>query len=245
MAVMTFAYIDEPPFVSPNIDGGWPRGCDAELAAVVLDMMGVTHREAVAVSFADLLPGVAAHHWELNTALFVTPERQELVRFSRPVWALADGLLVRASEQDRLGTYEGIALSSHARLGVVAGQIQARTALVAGVSAERIVTFNDPATLMNALLSGAVDAYASVACAHRAALGHRPHDALVVSDLGQPEHAGRAGSIPACGAFSFAREDEAFASAFDAVLERFLGSDAHAEILQRNGLTLRGRLGSL
>jgi polar amino acid transport system substrate-binding protein len=234
MAVMTFAYIDEPPFVSPNIDGGWPRGCDAELAAVVLDMMGVAHREAVAVSFADLLPGVAARRWELNTALF-----------GRPVWALADGLLVRASEQDRLGTYEGIALSSRARLGVVAGQIQARTALAAGVSAERIVTFNDPATLMNALLSGAVDAYASVACAHRAALAHRPHDALVVSDLGQPEHAGRAGSIPACGAFSFAREDEAFASAFDAVLERFLGSDAHAEILQRNGLTLRGRLGSL
>jgi polar amino acid transport system substrate-binding protein len=245
MAVVTFAYIDEPPFVSPSLDGGWPRGCDAELAAVVLDRMNVTHREAVAVGFAELLPGVAARRWQLNTALFVTPERQELVRFCRPVWALADGLLVRASEQDRLGTYEGIALASHARLGVVAGQIQARTALAAGVSAERIVAFNDPAAVMNALRSGAVDAYAGVACAHRGAIARRPDDAFVVSDLGQPEHAGRAGSTPAYGAFSFALENEAFASAFDAVLKCFLGSDAHAEMLQRNGLTLRGRLGSL
>jgi hypothetical protein len=59
-------------------------------------------------------------------------------------------------------------------------QIQARTALAAGVSVERIGTFDDPATLMNALLIGAIDAHASVVCAHRATLAHRPDDAFVL-----------------------------------------------------------------
>src|ERR1700754_4071409 len=102
---MRFAYIDEPPFVWP--DGDWPAGCDAELARAVLAKLGVERPEAVLVEVADLLPGLAEGRWDVATPLFVTAERERAVRFSRPVWALRDGLLVRADEPYE--SYEAVA----------------------------------------------------------------------------------------------------------------------------------------
>ena len=91
---IVFAYLDEPPFCAPAVDG--PVGCDVEVAFVVLRALGVERIETRLVTFAELLPGVASGAWHVNTPLFITPERARLVDFSRPVWSLADGLMVQA-----------------------------------------------------------------------------------------------------------------------------------------------------
>lgn len=239
MTPVTFAYIDEPPFVSPAPEGGWPRGCDAEVAATVLKRLGVRSPRAVAVSFADLLPGVAAGRWTFNTALFMTEERRKQVRFSRPVWALADGLLVRAADRGRFATYEDIAADEAARLAVVAGQVQAETALKASVPMARVLAFDGPEEAVRALREKRADAYASVAFAHRGLLARRPDPALAISDLAAPEHRGRAGSTPAYGAYSFSTRNDASADAFDEALAEFLGGAEHAAIMAGHGFTVR------
>jgi polar amino acid transport system substrate-binding protein len=190
-------------------------------------------------TFADLLPGVARGDWLVNTALFITEERRKLVRFSQPVWALADGLMTRAGELEQFGTYEGIAADPAARLGIVTGQVQAETACGAGIPAGRIIGFVAPETVVAALKHGDVEAYASVAFAHRGFLARHRDPALAFTNLGDARFSGMAGSIPAFGAFSFARENTAFADAFDAALTRFVGSDAHREIMDRHGFTIR------
>ena len=69
---VVLAYIDEPPFGMPGPDGQ-ARGCDVDLAMTVLHGIGVRHIEMRLTTFAELLPGVCAGRWTINTPLFVTP----------------------------------------------------------------------------------------------------------------------------------------------------------------------------
>jgi polar amino acid transport system substrate-binding protein len=233
-----FAYINEPPFVSPSV-GNWPGGCDGDLAAAVLTRMGIASAHALQVRFADLIPGVAGGRWTFNTALFITPEREALVRFSRPVWALPDGLMVLSGNVVRFGSYEAVAADPLALLGIVAGQVQGTTAMAAGVPDDRIIRFASPDLVVAAVRARTVSAYASVAMAHRGFLAQHPDKRLAFSNLGEAGHAGKAGAAPALGAFSFARDDSGFADDFDQALGAFPGSDAHVAIMARYGFSVR------
>ena len=201
MSKTVFAFIEEPPFVWSN-GKCWPKGCDAEVAAAVLALMGMADAEHRLVTFEELLPGVAEGRWSFNTPLFVTPERQQLVRFSRAVWALPDGLLVRRSDTTRYGTYEDIAADESAILGVVRGQVQAETARRAGIPDNRIIAFDTPEDIVSALRGGRVCAYASVAMAHRGMLARSSDASLAIRDLGDRSSIG---GEPALGAYSFSK----------------------------------------
>jgi polar amino acid transport system substrate-binding protein len=238
MTETVFAYIDEPPFAIPANDA-WPGGCDAELAQSVLKAMGMRNVSSRLVTFAELLDGVTRHLWTFNTGIFISEERKTRVRFSAPIWGLCDGLMMRREHAKTFATYEQIAHDPSARLGIVSGQIQRDTALGAGVPADRIEVFAMPEMAVEALRSGAVSAYASVAMAHRGMLERHHDPALAFSNLGAPEFAGRSGSIPALGAFSLAKDNGSFADEFDAALGRFLGSPEHVELATRYGFRVK------
>ena len=72
---------------SPAATSSW-RGSSFE-------RLGVKEFELVETEFANLLPGLADGRWQMTTGLFATAERRQIASFSRPIWALADGLLVR------------------------------------------------------------------------------------------------------------------------------------------------------
>lgn len=223
-----FAFIDEPPFARPLRDGG-AEGCDVELACTVLSMLGVRRIELRLTTFAELLPGVAAGRWHVNTPLFVTAERARQVAFSRPVWALDDGFIVRAGNPMGLDSYRAIARCG-ARLGVVKGQVQHGSALAAGVAPQRIHTYATQHEVVQAMLAGEIDAYASTAVGNRmfaAALG----DARITA-VG-PQSPSRAAPV---GAFSFALEARELRASFDDVLTRHLGSSAHRAAAAHWGL---------
>jgi polar amino acid transport system substrate-binding protein len=231
---ITFAYIDEPPFVSPG-KGDWPEGFDAALAARILRAIRITDAIAKLVTFAQLLDGVAKGEWSFNTPLFISDERKRHVRFSRPVWGLSDGLMMRSADAQRFATYEAVAAVKAARLGVVAGQVQFETARRAGIPEERIDRFQTPEETVEAVRSGAIAAYASVAMTHRGFLARNPDPALAYSNLMAPEFANCAGSAPALGAFSFAPGPNAFADAFDKALGDILGSPEHKALAAQYG----------
>lgn len=230
---VVLAYLDEPPFCAPGPDGR-PVGCDMEVAFAVLAAIGVKRVETRLTTFADLLPGVAAGAWSLNTPLFVTPERSALVDFSRPVWSLADGFMVRAGNPKNLNSYEAVA-DGTAVLGVVADQVQEQSGLRAGIPANRIRRFATQQAAAAALLDGDVDAYASVAMAHRGYLRGAPDPRLAVVDFGASN--GGEGALAAYGAYSFARSSAALRRAFDAQLGSYLGSAEHRALMAGYGFT--------
>ena len=222
---VVFAYLDEPPFCAPAADG--PVGCDVEAAFAVLRAIGVERIETRLVTFAELLPGVARGEWQINTPLFITEERARLVEFSRPVWSLADGLMVQAGNPKRLASYRALAAHVDARLVVVADQVQEQRALGAGHNPARVLRVATQAEAVAAVQGGRADAYASVAMAHRGFLRAAPDARLTVVDFGAD------GGAAAEGAYSFSKTNADLKRAFDGLLQRFLGSPEHRAIMRR------------
>jgi polar amino acid transport system substrate-binding protein len=225
MTDVVLAILDEPPFCWLDTDGSGAGG-DVEVAAAVVQRAGLGSLVVAQVTFADLIPGLLAGRWHLNTGMFVTPERRRQIRFTRPIWTVSDGLIVRAAAAGRISSYEDIAADPGARLGVVTQQVQAETARRAGVPADRFVVFATQDEAVRAVRAGEIDAAASTAIGNRALIARRADGRLATVDL-------RAGA--AVGAFSFRPEPSALADAFDAMLARFLGSPEHRTIMRRHG----------
>lgn len=229
------AYLDEPPFCFP-LPGGQATGCDIDVARYVLSELSVPRVETRLVTFADLMPGVAAGDWTINTPLFVTDERALQVAFSRPVWSLADGFLVRAADASIFTSYESLAHDERVIVGVITGQVQEQAALAAGVPPARILHFATQGEAVAALRQGLIDAYPSVAAAHRGYLHQRPDPDLVTIDL-LASAPGGDGRTSAVGAYSFAHKNHGLRVAWDRVLASFLGSTQHRAIMRGYGFT--------
>jgi polar amino acid transport system substrate-binding protein len=227
---MRFAFLQEPPFCFTD-ENGKVAGCDVELARAVCEELGIQEFEPVEAEFAELLPGLNAGRWDMTTGLFVSAERAGIVDFTRPIWSLGDGLLVRKNNPRGLTGYRSIATDPEARLGVITDQIQHRTAVENGVPPERITLFATQAEAAEAVTRFAVDAYASVAMAHRGYLARWPDAALEVVDVPATE------KEPAFGAFALAKSNAELRRRTDQCLGDLLGSARHREIMRRYGFT--------
>ena len=220
---MRFAWIEESPFNVAGA-GGVPVGCDVALARHAFTLLGKAF-EPVQADFAYLLPGLSDGRWDVTTGMFVTQERSLRASFTRPIWTLRDGLLVRRADADRLTGYRQLA-ESGARVAVLEGQVQHRTALALGVRQESIVVFKSYAEAAAALSEGRVAAYSSVELAHRRWV--ETHDELVCVAVPDSEKTPEAGG--------FACATPALRDRLDTVLARFIGSPDHARLLRAEGV---------
>lgn len=224
---IVFAYLDEPPFCWPGADS-IAQGCDVELVTAGLKALGITQFEQRLTTFAELLPGLSSGRWTITTPLFVTAERQRLVDFSRPVWALGDGLLVRAGDRERLAGYRAVA-ATRARLVVVGGQVQEQAGLAAGIAPERILSVPTQEDAVAAVRDGRADAYASVAMAHRGYIAREPDAELAIVSVPTSQN------TPAAGAFAFGKQHSVLRKRFNAALDDLIGSGWHRAMMARHG----------
>lgn len=224
-----FAYLIEPPFCFRAPDNT-VTGCDVDLARHVLGALGIPSFIPVETQFADLVQGLADGRWGMTTGMFVTDERRKHAAFSRPIWALPDGLLVTAGNPLAISGYASIA-KGRAVLSVIKDQVQHETALHLGVPEERIRLFDTYAEAAGAVRQGTVDAYASVARAHRGYLERSPDAPFAVVDVPTRE------KPPEFGAFAFASANGGLRDAVDAELMTYLGSPGHRRMMARFGFT--------
>lgn len=231
---VTIAYIEEPPFGWTEEDGT-ATGADIDLAEAVLRAIGVTWIEHHPTTFSELLPGVETGRWDMNVPLFVTPDRANLVAFSVPVWAIGDGFLVRAGNPKALISYASLARRADARLGIIAGQVQHDSARASGVREDQIAIFEHQADAIDAVSSGAIDAYASTALGNRI-LAARTGGSIFEAVEHKPEKDGKRPELP-FGAFSFGRRNSDLRNAVNAQLRSYLGSPEHRARMAKFGLT--------
>jgi polar amino acid transport system substrate-binding protein len=225
-----FAYLIEPPFNYRNHDGTI-TGCDVELARTVLGMIGFRDVELIEAEFAQLLPGLRDGRWRMTTGLFATEERRQLAAFSRPIWALPDGLLVTKGNPFGLMGYRTVARTEACMLAVIRDQIQHRTAIELDVPNDRILIFETYGEAAGAVLDGRAIAYASVARAHSSFIEQRDDLPLEVVTVGVEE------KEPAVGCFGFGKSDDAFMRAVDGALATYLGSREHRSMMSRFGFS--------
>ncbi|WP_338547971.1 transporter substrate-binding domain-containing protein [Roseovarius phycicola] len=225
---MKFAYLIEPPFNFTNVAGN-VTGCDVELAKYIYKELGIADFEPVETEFAELLSGLADGRWRMTTGLFGTDERREHALFSRPIWALPDGLLVEKGNPHTLTGYKSVAENAHIRLAVIRDQFQHRSALEFGVSEDQIAIFETYTEAAKSVIEGSVDVHASVARAHGGFIEHNPDwklDLVIVPEEEKP---------PAFGSFAFSLNDKELLSEVDDVLASFLGTDAHRTMVAEFG----------
>ena len=223
------AYIEEPPFYW-TADDGTVTGADIELAEVVLRAIGVTTIEHHRITFKELIPGVQEGRWDMNVPIFITRERSQYVTFSRPVWALGDGLLVRRGSDKRPASYPAVAQHGEIRMGVVSGTVQIESAKAAGVKQDQIVPFPSQRDVVAALLAGDIDAYPSTALGNRVIASEYPE--LLAVDLQQPP-----GETVPVGGFSFNKESRDLIESVNLQLQRYLGSVDHRTRIARYGIS--------
>jgi polar amino acid transport system substrate-binding protein len=227
---LRFAFLNEPPFCYRGRDGR-VTGCDVEVARRIVEQVGAGPFIPVETEFAQLLPGLADGRWQMTTGLCATEARREIAAFSRPIWALSDGLLVRADNPHGIEGYSSLARTPGPNLGVVKEQVQHRTAIRLGIPAQSILTFDAYEEAAVALAAGAIDAFASVEMAHRGYL--QEHSVLGLSIIGVPDREKPAEP----GAFAFARVQSWLQDAIDDALAAFLGSADHRALMARFGFT--------
>ena len=172
---MRFAWIDEPPF--NYVEDGRLRGRDVELAQRAFAAIGEEF-EPVETEFGELLGGLSDGRWDVTTGMFITQERMARAAFTRPIWSLRDGLLVRQDWASRVTGYRSLA-AMRARLAVLRGQMQIQTALRCGVRQSDLMMFDRYADAADAVLQGTATAYASVELAHVEHIGRSGNASLV------------------------------------------------------------------
>lgn len=227
---MKFAYLIEPPFNYVDASGR-VTGCDVELARHVFGELGITDFDPVETEFAELLPGLFKHRWRMTTGLFGTDERRKHAQFSRPIWALPDGLLITQGNPCDLSGYRSVAQNPEVRLAVIRDQFQHRSAIAFGISPDRIHIFETYSDAAKALQDGRVDAYASVGRAHAGFIKANrdlPLDWVLVPTQEKP---------PAFGSFAFGLDDTRFREEVDEVLTGFLGTAAHRRMMADFGFS--------
>lgn len=227
---MKFAYLTEPPFNFRDRSGNI-TGCDVELARAILMDIGMDHVKFVETDFASLIPGLTEGSWQMITGLFKTPDRASKVRFTQPIWALPDGLLLRASNESNIQAYGSLATDQSLRLAVVSDQVQHQTALELGVDQKQIKVYKDYESAATALRTGDVDAFASFARAHFGFIHlHNAQDLTCVPISCEEKR-------PACGAFAVRLHDKSFVKDLDLALYRYLGSRAHRDMMAGFGFS--------
>ena len=227
---MKFAYLIEPPFNYVETSGR-VTGCDVELARFVCAEIGIPDFEPVETEFAELLPGVGDGRWRMTTGLFGTDERRKKALFSRPIWALPDGLLVAEGNPFGLTGYQSLAENSDVRLAVIRDQFQHRSAVEFGIITDRIAIFETYTEAAQAVRDGTADAYASVSRAHSGFLEQNSDwglELILVPNSEKP---------PAFGSFAFGLNDADLLNEVDAVLSWFLGTDIHRNMVASFGFS--------
>lgn len=227
---MKFAFLVEPPF-NYRDDDGRITGSDVELARRVFHHLGIGGVEFLEAEFADLLPGLVRGDWQMTTGLFATSAREKLALFSRPIWALSDGLLIRSADSDGIFGYASLAADKNLTLAVIRDQAQHQTALGFGVAPDQVVVFETYLEAAQAVRDGCVSAYASVRRAHDGFLQQSDNASLASVIVSAAE------KRPAFGCFGIGKQNTDLKIRVDDVLDRFIGGAEHRLMMRQFSFT--------
>lgn len=223
-------YALEAPYAFVNEEGR-VTGESPEVAKAVWQRLGVETIEWVQTDFGSLIAQLRAGRFDqIASGLFIRPERQRLVLFTVPTICPAPALLVRRGNPLGLHGYSDIAGKAEARLAVLNGATEIEDALRAGVPDERIHRYPHTDTAVRALRTGLVDGFALSAPSIEKLAATHP-------DMQRALPFGDQGIQAGCGAFAFRHADSSLRDRFNRELERYLGTQAHVELVQSFGFT--------
>lgn len=220
----------EPPYALLQPDGT-PGGESPAAAMAVARALGL-RATWVVTDFDRLIPELEAGRYDLIAAgLFVTPQRRQRVRFTRPTLQVRPGWLRHVGAAGRLGPYREAAQRRGLRLAVLRGSVEADLlATAAGPAGATLVLVPDARAGREAVATGRSDALA-LSMPTVATMAAGSSGRLVAEAADAP------GEPPELAALALRRGEEQLAQAADEALGRYLRSPAHIALLRDLGLS--------
>ena len=207
-------------------------GTDYETLQHVIGEMGGKIASAEDVEWGALIPGLKSGRFDVVSAgMFVTPKRCKAVHFSSTVFGIRNTMLVQKGNPKGVTDYESIR-DKGLTVTALGGSAQIGYAKSVNIPDSNIVELPDLATMIEAIRSGRVDAIGGTTPAARAVLA--TNDDIEAT----PAFTEIGGKVNVShGAFAFPQGNEDFVSAFNAILDAYIGSDAHKALFAKHGMT--------
>lgn len=229
------AIADEEPY--GYIDGnGNARGPGPDVARHVLGEIGINDIEWVVTEFGDLIPGLQENRFDMAAAeMAILPDRCRKVIYSEPNTTYGEGLLVRTGNPHGLRFYSDFAKPrSELKVAVLAGANQRGYLRSLDVPDDRIVTIDNNADAIEAIVGGRADAYAatSLTVAGLAGQNDKVEPALNFVD---PVIDGQ--EVRGWGAFAFNKDSTDLRDAVNEVLVPYKYTDEWEQTLTRYGFS--------
>src|SRR5262245_45919670 len=217
---------------------GKVSGHSVDILLAALKRLGINEITPVVTEFSALIPGIQAKRFDVIAAgLFIRPDRCKLVAFGNPDIRMGDGLLVRAGNPHKIHSYEDIAKNPAVKIGTARGNVQAQTAVAAGVPQDRQLLFPDNQSALSGLIAGRVDAVSATA-------------ASIITLARDAKSSGVERALPFTGArdaqgneqfgypaLAFRLEDADFRDAYNAALAQMRADGTMLEIAKRYGFS--------
>lgn len=228
--VLRVGYAVEPPYAWLAPDAT----VQGEAAVVVQAVARTLSLEVhwVLTDFDSLLSQLVDGRFDLVAAgMYITPQRRQRVRFSRPTLRVRPGWLTAAGNPKQLAAYDALRHRTDVRVAVLAGSFEQSRLVELGLSPAAIMVVPDAQSGLSAVKRAAVDglALSLPAVVHLAAHASGRLQALAAEDGGDGAH-------DSLVALAFGHEAAALQHAVDGVLSSYIGSAAHLAALVPLGL---------
>jgi polar amino acid transport system substrate-binding protein len=237
--VIRVGIFNENPFGYVD-DEGQLTGVDPEILRIVLERIAdekIEMEAVVADDFGALIPGLLAGRTDIIAAgLYITPPRCKQVNFGLPVTVYGEALLVAPGNPHGLHSYEDVRDNPEIIFGLATGGSEVQYAKAVGVPAERIQEFPNYPTAIEALKSGRIQVVGPPALTAQGivqSVDDPPFEIAV--PFSDPVIDGK--PVRSFSSFGFRKEDEDLRDAFNAVLQDFIGSEEHLELISGFGLS--------
>lgn len=223
------------PYGYKQADGSF-SGEQVELVRHVLNEMGVTELEFVAMDFGALIPSLVAGRIDMGAAgIYIRPKRCEQILFAEPTWGQGAAYVVKKGNPKNLHNFKDIANTDGAVLALLAGGTEETLAKKDGVPDSKLLKVGDKAAGISAVISGRADGFALSAFAINDIV--RTAGDLIgvessgsITEIGGENYQGHGAIGFPKGTGDELKANMAFRDAFQAVLEGYLESGEYAEM---------------
>jgi polar amino acid transport system substrate-binding protein len=150
-------FANESPYAFASPEGKL-IGLMPDVIHYIMGELGIPNLEGVLTEFGGLIPGLMAGRFDiLGAGLYVRPVRCEQVAPSDPQYVITEAIAVKKANPKNLHSYTDVAKNPDARIGTLAGSINAQYLADAGVPSNRVVLFPDLPSAIAGLQGGRVD----------------------------------------------------------------------------------------
>jgi len=227
-------YAVEPPYA--YVSAGNITGESPEVARKIVERIGIPCIIWRQTDFGSLIPELEAGKIDvIASGMFISDDRLQEISFSYPSFRVKQGLLVKSGNPSGIHSYKEAVDTNNITISVLADSIEEKTFHELGMPEERLIIVPDNPTGRASVETGKAAGFALSTPSIRW-LASRSSGKL------EEAHPFYQTDIPALrtygyGAFGFRKQDRALISAWNSMMQDYIGCENHLNLISRFGFS--------